>query len=362
MKKSIFSIIVLIVMFTLIFVSCQSTPEPEPEPETVTQPETPPVREEPAPQVERPAVQVPVDLAGPMAKAEEARKRAMDFESPAYFPSDWEAIETRYAAAQTADSYNAAADDYDDLFRKTVPLYAQAREDEVMSARDELIATGLTKSFPEYLQNVDEIALEALDQYEAGDYYEARDTAAEALYEYETLTFGARVYLKRQEIVDRGFDEYDSNNFDKADDVALTAIDEYEAGNKETAVTYAEEAMLRYNLVLSNGWTGYSADRRDYAVSERGRALSERANIAARDTFREAEALYNQADEVYSSENYQNAAVLYTDAEVLFVISRQETEEKRLRAIETIRLAEERIGESNETAIEAERIIEGGSR
>jgi len=356
MKKSIFSIIVLIAMFALIFVSCQSTPESEQEQETQS------VTQQTETQPERPAVQVPADLVVPKTKAEEARKRAIDFESPAYFPSDWEAVETRYNAAQTADSYNAAADDYDDLFRKTVPLYAQAREDEVMSARDEVIATGFTRSFPDYLQNADEIALEALDQYEAGNYYEAKDTAAEALNEYETLMLGARVFLARQEIVDRGFSEYDSDNFNKADEVTIAAMDEYEAGNKENAVTNAEEALLRYNLVLSNGWVSYSADRRDYAVSERDRALSERANIAARDTFREAEALYNQADEVYASENYQNAAVLYTDAEVLFVISRYETEEKRLRAVESIRLAEERIGESNETAIEAERIIEGGSR
>jgi len=360
MKKSIFPLIVLIVMFALIFVSCQSTAESGTEQEI--KPGTQSGTEQPATQPERPAVQVPADLAGPKARADDARKRAVDFEAPAYFPSDWEAVESRYAAAQTADSYNVAADDYDDLFRKTIPLYAQAREDEIMAARDDLIATGLTKSYPEQLRNVDEIAIEALDQYEAGNYYEADDTAAKALNEYETLLLGARVFLTRQEIIDRGFTNYDSDNFNKADDIALTAINEYEAGNNEGAVANAEEAMLRYNLVLANGWTEYSVDRREYAVSERERALSERANIAARDIFREAEALYNQADEVYASENYQDAAILYTDAEVLFVISRYETEEKRLRAIETIRLAEEKIGESNETALEAERIIEGGSR
>ena len=39
-----------------------------------------------------------------------------------------------------------------------------------------------------------------------------------------------------------------------------------------------------------------------------------------------------------------------------------ETDEKRRRALEAIRIAEEFIEHSNEVAIEAERIIEGGAR
>jgi len=360
MKKNIFSIVMPIVMFALISASCITPPEKEPETEI------------PAPQAERPDLSA--GLSGPIARADDARKRAVDFESPDYFPSEWEEAERQYAAAgnmprntasdiqQAAASYSTAADAYDELFKKTIPLYAQAREDEVMAVRDELIATGFAYSIPEYFQNADKIALEAYDQYEAGKYYEAKDTAAKALNEYQTLMTGAKVYLARQEIVDRGFWKYDSDNFDKADEVTINAINEYEAGNKEAAVTYAEEALLRYNLVLTNGWPAYSADRRNSAVLERELALSERANIASRDSFREAEAIYNQAEEVFSSNNFQNAAILYMDAEAIFAITRQETEEKRLRAIETIRLAEEKIEESDETAIEAERIIEGGSR
>jgi len=357
MKKSVF-LIVLIAMFTLISVSC------------VTEPQRPPPPPPPPP----PEAPASSGLDEAKVKADDARKRAVDFESPAYFPSDWEAAEARYIAAgnmpkstageiqQAAASYNAAADAYDALFRKTIPLYAQAKEDEIMAARNELIATGFTNSFPDYLQNADKIALEANAQYGDGKYYEAKDTAAKALNEYETLMIGARVFLARQEIVDRGFWKYDSDNFDRADEITIAAMNEYEAGNREAAVTKAEEALLRYNLVLSNGWTAYSADRRNSAVSERELALSERANIAARDSFRDADAIFNQAETAFSSKDFQNAAILYTDAEALFVISRQETEEKRLRAIESIRLAEEKIEESDETAIEAERIIEGGSR
>jgi len=397
----------MIMMFLLICVSCKSAPaappvtQPTPataaaappasQPALVTlpvsgsvsatppasglAPVTPPATETaPAPQTGRLA-QASVDgLTTPITRAEDSRKRAVDFESPDYFPSDWEAVEALYTAAanmpvstnaeiqQAAAAYNAAADAYDELFRKTAPLYAQAREDEVMAARDELIGTGFTEYIPEHLQSADEIALAALAQYEAGDYYEARDTAAKALDEYETLLIGARIFLIRQEILDRGFDKYDPVNFDKADEVTLAVIDDYEAGNRETAIANAEEVRLRYNVLLSNGWTAYAADRKKSVLLERELALAERANIAARDIFRDAEAIFNQAEEIFASENFQDAAIMYTDAEAIYVIARHETEEKRRRALETIRLAEEKIGESNEAAAEAERIIEGGSR
>jgi hypothetical protein len=309
-----------------------------------------------------------------MARAEEARKRAMDFEIPAYFPSDWEDAEAQYAAAaempgsnqdevdQASALYSAAADAYDDLLKKAIPLYAQAVEDEIIAARDELISTGFTRSFPEYLKSADEKALAALDQYEAGDYYKARDTAAEALDEYETLNVGAKLYLTRQEIIDRGFTKYDSDNFDKADEVAQTALDEYEAGDKASARTTAEEALLRYNVVLTNGWTAYAADRRASAVLERELALAEKVNIASRASFLDADSIFNMAERSLASQDFRTAAAFYTDSEAFFSIARRNTADKRRRALDAIRMAEEKIEESNETAIEAGRIIEGVPR
>jgi hypothetical protein len=360
MKKYLSLTLSVLVVLILTSVSCKTTPKPEP-------------AQAAGPVQERPSQNLGA-LNAPASRADEARKRAVDFESPEYFPSDWEGIEAQYAAIgdmpkstsseiqQVTASYNTVAGAYDELFKRTVPLYAQAREDEIISTRDELIKTGFTRQFPEYLQKADDIALAALDQYEAEDYYASRDTAAQALKEYETLLVGGKVFLTRQEIVDRGFRDYDPENFDLADEVALTAKGEYEAGNKEAAVNNAEEALLRYNIVLTNGWVSYAAARRVSAASERELALSERANIAARETFRDAEAVFNQAEDGFTAENFREAAISYVDAEAKFAISRHETEEKRIRAEETIRLAEEKIGESSETAIEAERIIEGGSR
>ena len=438
MKKGFFSIFLLIIIAALIFVSCGSTPEAEgvsvqesevpPQQTTVSPPQqtvTPPPQEEsPPPQTVTPVQEVPADLSGSNARARSARQRAVDFDSPLYFPSDWERVEAQFNSAGDAAAFDAAADAYDAIFGRTVPLYAQAREDEIMAERGALVATGLVPYAPEYFQRADQIALTAFDQYEAGDYYSARDTAAEALSEYETLNFGAivffaredllntgathhgqeyldsaddiacaamdeyeagnkeaavayaqealdeyetlyfaaRVFMAREEIVNRGFIEFDADNFFRADDAALAALDEYEAGNKDAAIEHAEEALLRYNIVLSNGWVEYADIRHESSVIERDNAVAERANIASRELFLEGEVFFNLAQENLDAGNYHDAALYFIDAEAIFVIARLDTEERRERALQTIRLAEERIEESYETAIEAERIIEGGIR
>jgi hypothetical protein len=346
----------LFVIFLFTIISCKSTPAQGSTGSTGTAGQT-------TGQTTQPGQQVPRDI---MNRVEEARKRAIDFECPQYFPSEWDAIETRYAAAQqtqqSAEEFNAIADAYDDLFRKTIPLYAQAREDEIMSTRSELISTGFTNLFPEYLRKTDEIALTAKAEYESKDYYKARDTASKALNEYETLLAGARVYLARKEIIDYGFAVHDPDNFNKADEEGQIALNEYKAGNKETALAKANEAMRLYNIVLENGWRTTIAELRAAAIAERELALKEKANIASRDLFQGADSVFNQAERYNSSRNYRNAGISYIESKEQFTASRHDTEAKRLRALDAIRLAEEKIEESNEAAIGAERIIEGGLR
>jgi len=343
--KRIITILMLLMITVLLSVSCKSAPK---------------------------ALIDEMDESRRMTQA--ARQRAIDFESPVYFPSNWESLEAQYQAAGVSDKpkkaeveesielYESLTNSYNELFKMTIPLYAQAREDEILNAREALILTGFTRQFPEYLKKADDMALEALDLFEKEDYYRARNTAAKALEEYEALLIGAEVFLVRGEINDRDFAKYDRENFSKADELAKTAIKEYEAGNKEAAIENAEEALLRYNLVRQNGWTTYTAERHTAASKERELAIAEKANTASRDLFNEAEGFYYLAQEHYNKENLHDAAGFYTEAEAMYVLSRQDTEGKRNRAQGLMQLANEKIEESSEAAMEAERIIEGGLR
>jgi hypothetical protein len=344
MKRKIFLLLIVLSLIALMSVSCKSTPK-----------EAPPVvlKEDPMVMAAR-------------AKMNQARKQALDFESDKYFPGEWEVTEGLHKLIGTTGNdpskFNALTDAYNSLSNKAVPLYAQAKEDELMALRAQIIATGFADAFPQYLKNADDLALAAKEKYDAKDYYGAKDAADVALNEYNTLLAGANVYITRQEIINRGFTQYDSDNFVKSDEIAQKAIDAYNAGDKAAALASAEEAQLRYNIVLSNGWTTYAAERKEAAEKERQSAVANRANIASKETFRSGDSSFEEANEFYSAENYSEAALAFVEAEAIFSVSKKETEEKRVRAEEAIRVAEEKIEESSGSALEAEKLIEGGSK
>jgi len=341
MKRKIFLSLIALSLIASISISCKSTQTTQPTAVTKADP----------------------SVTAAKNKADQARKQALDFESNKYFPSEWDDAEAQYkAAANDASKYNAVTGVYNNLFNQSISLYAQAREDELMAVREQVIATGLTDAFPQYLKNADDLALSAKDKYDAKDYYAAKDDADAALDEYNTLLTGGKVYVARQEIINRGFTQYDADNFLKADEIAQKAIDAYNSGDKAAALSSAEEAQLRYNLVLTNGWVTYAAERKEAAEKERQLAVDERANIASKETFRKGDALLENANELYTAETYSEAALTFVDAEANFAISRKETEEKRVRAEEALRIAGDKIEESSGSALEAEKLIEGGSK
>jgi hypothetical protein len=341
MKRKIFLLFIALSVTVSMCISCKTTPKETP----ATAPKTDPA------------------VTAAKNKTDQARKQALDFDANKYFPSEWDDAEAQYRdAANDAAKLAALTDVYNNLSQKAIPLYAQAKEDELMALRDQIIATGFTDAFPNYLKNADDLALAAKQKYDAGDYSGAKNSADAAFNEYNTLLTGAKVYLTRQEIINRGFTQYDSDNFVKADEIAQKAIDAYNAGDKTAAAGSAEEALLRYNIVLSNGWTTYAAERKEAAEKERQLAVAERANIASKETFRKGDASLEIASESYEAEVYSDAALAYVEAEAIFSVSRKETEEKRIRAEEAIRIAEEKIEESSGSALEAEKLIEGGSK
>jgi hypothetical protein len=364
-RRHILILCAVLVLFSLI--SCKSTPKEAPA--------APPAKTPPAAAPAAPGgpSQASLDaLNQAKARAEEARKRASDFESVSYFPSDWESAESQYNSAgnlaqrtdeevrQAAAQYTALADTYDGIFKRAIPLYAQDREDELVAARDTAIGTGLSDTFPDYLLDVDRVGALALEQYEGEDYYAAKENWALAKDKYQVLKTGGDAYNRRIEIVERNFIPYDRDNFSKADEIGRSAVDQYHAGNIADATNGAEEAGLRYSLVLKTAWAAYAAERRLAAGTERQKALDLKANVAVKAEFDVASGMYNQAESSIKSENFENAATLYIQSEARFTVIGQTAAEKRREAEEAIRQAEEKMRESEENAKKAEEILEGG--
>ena len=307
-----------------------------------------------------------------ISRAGEARTRAQDFDGSSYFPSDWEAAEEQYTLAGqllqnndndvrgVIDAYTASANSFDSVFNLTIPLYAQAREDEIMTLREYLIEQGIKQYYPEYLTPADNAALLALDQFEAEDYYSARESAAGALTMFNTITIAYEALLKKWEIDERDFLLYDMDNYELAGETLTEAIDAYNTGDFTQALSKAEEANSYYGAVLSAGWAGYADIRSMQAASERQAALDTRADIGAREYFEIADSSNAIALELLEEQKYEDAAKVFHYAEAMYVIASMSSVERRRTAAAAIMEANERIQASDTTALEAETIIEGG--
>jgi len=365
MKKLRFFAPFFVVLVILPYFSCASAPKAD----------APPAKAPPQQEATNRAVNPALlgDLDAAAARAGESRKKAADFDSGKYFPSEWDAAETQYNQASQAPrnnessvrdaiaAYNAAADAYDSLFKLAIPLYAQAREDEIVALRNNLIAGGGQDYFPEHLTAADKVAISALEQYEATDYYAAKDTADKALMMYQTLTNAYNAWLARNEIEEREFETYDPENFERAGEILSAAFDDYGKADYASAYDNAMEALDRYNLVLSAGWAAHAEYYAALAAAARQAAVDVKADVAVRDVFTEADTSYKNGITAKDNEKYADAAKQFFEAEGLFVLAHTATLEKRGIAAQTIEEANKKIEESDETARLAELILEGGA-
>ena len=351
MKKSLSAAFIAVIII-LFFVSCASKPPPAPQ--EPPSPQRPASSQQPAASSD----QVSLDeLNAAKEKAEKSRKTATDFESPSYFPGEWEAAEALFTQAgqislnsddnakKAAGTYDAAADSYDAVFNLAIPLYAQAKEDEIMETRGELIAAGARDQFPDYFTPADQEALKAYDQYEEKEYFSARETAVEALGIYQALTAAYNTWLVRQSITEKGFENYDPESFDDADELLIDAMNDYTEKDIPKMREKVRDAAGKYNNVLAAGWPPYARLRFSLAETERQTALDNKADVATRDIFAEADSMYKKSTELLESENYEEAAKEFIRAETHYVMANTETLRKRRHAAEAIAEAEVRIEE-----------------
>jgi hypothetical protein len=346
----------------------------------------PPV--EPVPPVEEPppAEKVDPDMASPdrtsldalnaaAERAAKARQLVIDFNGPAAFPSDWQSAEALYTQAEagkdtstakavreSTSRYNEAASALESLADKSIAQAARELEAEVTGAREAAVKAGAETLAEGYFKSADNKALEAVAQYEAKDYYTARDSAYRARDMYGVLKTGSEAYTVRQEIIDRNFVEYDPRNVMIADEIALSGLADYEAGNIGAAQDKADEVFVRYNLALRTGKESFAADKGAAAADERQKALNLKANVAVRQDFEAATSIYNRAVNAYRGQNFDSAAALYEESRDMYEVVSLVAGEKRRTAEEALRSAEEKMTESDTTAKNAELILEGGAR
>ncbi|MDR0598352.1 MAG: hypothetical protein LBG14_07590 [Treponema sp.] len=385
MKSKPFSGILAGLLVSLAILSCGGSPPP-----AETPPPEPPAAQ-PAPPAGDPDLGPPDQAAldnlhKALSRADTSRGWARDIEAPGYFPPEWDAAEGQYAEAgnnpgnatlgdvkKTIALYEAAAETYGSLARKCLPLFYEDLSGEILRARDGAIDGGIRDISPSRLEAADQRIDRALEQYEAGNaaetdtaaaenYYAAASSAFDALDRYNALILGARSYLLGEEIEERGFADYDPENYESAGSSLDAAVAAYDGGDTETALAQAEEAFLRYILVMNEGWRGYTGGLKLTAETERRNALGAKANVAVKKDFDDADGLYTRGTAAYNAQDYAAAAEYYSQSIPLFSNAAKTAEQKRVIAEEAIQTAETRIGQSEETAREAEAVLQGGAQ
>lgn len=307
------------------------------------------------------------------ARAEAARKMAADFDANSLFPSDWNAADTLFGQAEqlkdsataqgardSAFRYNAAADAFEALNSKMIAHYYELAERTLTEARAAAVNAGAETLVPDYLLAADNETSGAYAKYEAKDYYGAKDAALNALSMYDVLTGGLNAYAVRRDIENRGFEVYDPQNIAAGDDTLRSAALSYAAGDYASAADKAASAMAVYTAALKTGWESYAAERGAEAAAERQKALDLKANVAVKQNFDFAQIAYGQANAAFAREDFEEAAGRYINCRSIFAEIAASALEKRLAAEEALRIAAQRMAESDETAKNAELVLEGG--
>ena len=422
--------LVLAVLFGV--VSCGSAPTPGPEPEPAAAP--PPAVVVADPDAAPPDQASIGNLNAAVERAENNRKLVMDFNGPEYFPEDWGNAESLYNRAQTGRRtatvrdvreslalFNSAADAFNALAEKTIPRFAQDLENEVVAARGRAVNEGIEGIAPEYLWQMDDTAVEALAQYEAKDYYAARDSgfmardgynaivtgvqahnfrenalalgaldyAADQLHSvddrahegidkfeardmagaaetadfahnaYRVMALGLEAYGIRVDIENRDLYRFDRSGIDAADQIILSAVNDFDNNDFASAEEKFNDANARYNRSLLLAREGQAGEFGNLATAERARALEARANVAVRAEYEAANTLFIQGAQAIQRRDFEQAANLYVRSRDMFIAVTLEALQRRRLADEAIHEAERRIAESDATAHRAELVIGG---
>ena len=338
-------------------------------------------------EVEPPGVQVPADrpLDGPpnqadlsaleaaAARAAQARSLAEMLDAPAVFPLEWDAAESLFEQAQrqrdtstlgsTMESiarYERAAEAFDALTQRSAALAFELAFEQLEAAREAAIAAGAQEYTPEFLLHADNTAARGMREYEAGNFYAARDALQDAYAMYNTLTAALNAMTLREEISARGFEAHDPENIALGDEALFDAVEDFTSGYYQYALENAEKALSLFTQALITAWATIVTEAANTAAEHRQRALDYRANVAVRTEFDLAETIYNRANIALRGQDFETAVRLFDECKIMFIAVAETALERRQAAEEALRRADERLAESENIATYADELLEGG--
>lgn len=307
------------------------------------------------------------------ARAAAARKTAMDFHAPSLLPSEWQSADSLYSQAErerntsslkdaqdSAARYNTAADAFEAMRDKTIAQYYDSKLRELLEARNAAIEAGAAVLIPDFLSDADDAADNAQANYEAKDYYAAKDDADNAIMMYSAMKAGLEANEIREGILDLGLEAFDPSNFSLAEAALEKAITDYSNKNYPGARDNAESALSHFTLAMQAIVEAYGEASGAEAYNARQKALEAKANVAVKQDFDAAETVFVQGNSAIKVRKYDEAAGHFARCTPMFLRAAEDAIRKRQVAEEALRRADQKVAESEETAKSAELILEGG--
>ncbi|MBP7096501.1 MAG: hypothetical protein KBC36_10465 [Spirochaetia bacterium] len=314
----------------------------------------PPAAPEPEPE---PAI----DIAALRAETEALKKEAFDLGLAE--TADYRAANELYVAgvgAQDAADIPAAAAKYEAssvAFREAIDsglaLKEKAARDKALAARDAARSAG-----------ADAVAADRMAAgaaaYAAAEKLAAEGKSAEAAASYEAARIAwydaetkAKALAVKAHIDENDWASYDAGNYALAGE-KLAAGDALFPADPNASVDAAEEALLRYNLVLDKGFEYQAGERRAVSEKERLAAVDIKADVAAKAGFDDAQSVHDRAVAAFSAGEYEEAARLFEESERLFKAAWEEALAKREAALAAMAAMQAAREASAEYAAEAD--------
>ena len=235
-------------------------------------------------------------------------------------------------------------------------LSAERRAD-AESARGRALASGSAQLMPGSLALAD-AALARADALRAGgNAVDAVPAYIQAVIAFDAVEKGSRAAALRDRIDTLGFGMYDAGNHELAGD-SLDRIENLLRSDPRAARSAADEALLRYGLVLSRGWEYSAANNRDLAQRTMIEADAIKARVAVKAEYATAEAAWEAAMTAYAAGDHEGAVLLFEEAERLYRLAYDLAAKKRAEAEAALAAAAAGTSSSATMAMEAGTILD----
>lgn len=361
----------LTVLVALFVSGCATEPPaaPEPEPVPVTAAPEPAPAPEPVPPAKPAEPEISKDRIASLHEETLAlRKEAFGLGLQDLLADGYSTAEKSYVAGKEAmdaddrkaalDLLGTAKDSFAELLAKGGVMVAGNLATEAEAMRNLALKAGAESLTDILLATTDELAASAARALDDGDWRKAIPLWRDASGGYDVTEKSARAMTVRQKIDGLAFGPLDAGNYELAVR-KLDAAGSLVPSDIQTARDNADEALLRFNLVLSRGWELTAGKRRDDADRYRRDSDSIKAQVAVRAAYTEAFLVWTEAETALERGNHEDSVPLYVKAEQLFNDVFATASAKRDAALAAMAMAGGKTEESARIAREADERLSG---